>query len=149
MQGILFDLKDIVPGAEKRIHELGLEGRCRTEHGDFFKAVPEGGDIYFMKHILHDWTDEQATTILRNCRRALESNSESKRTGKVVLLEFVVPPGNELHPSKFIDIEMLFFPGGRERMEHEWRNLFAGSGFRLSRVVPTKSPFCVIEAEVA
>lgn len=149
MHGILFDLKDIVPGADKRIHELGLEERCLTEHGDFFQAVPEGGDVYFMKHILHDWTDEQATTILRNCRRALDSKRDGNRNGKVVLLEFVVPPGNQPHPSKVIDIEMLFFPGGRERMEREWRDLFAGAGFRLSRIVPTKSPFSVIEAELA
>jgi len=144
MQGVLFDLKDIVPGADQRIRELGLEKRCRTEHGDFFKAVPEGADVYFMKHILHDWTDEQATTILRNCRNAMNG-----RRGRVVLLEFVVPPGNEPHPSKVIDIEMLFFPGGRERMEEEWRALFAGTGLRLTRIVPTKSPFSVIEAEVA
>ncbi|MGH9516559.1 MAG: methyltransferase [Terriglobales bacterium] len=149
MQGVLFDLKDIVPGAEKRVRDFGLESRCRTEHGDFFKAVPEGGDVYFMKHILHDWTDEQATTILRNCRRAIEANPESKQRAKIVLLEFVVPPGNEPHPSKVIDIEMLFFPGGRERMEQEWRELFAAAGFRLTRIVPTKSPFSVIEAEVA
>jgi hypothetical protein len=145
MQGILFDLKDIVPGAEQRICELHLEKRCRTAHGDFFQSVPEGGDLYFMKHILHDWTDARATIILRNCRRALEGKSN----GKVVLLEFVVPPGNQPHPSKIIDIEMLFFPGGRERMEQEWRELFAGAGFRLSRIAPTKSPFSVIEAELA
>jgi hypothetical protein len=149
MQGILFDLKDTVPGADKRIHELGLQERCRTTSGDFFQAVPEGGDVYFMKHILHDWSDEQAVIILQNCRRALESNSDRKRTRKVVLLEFVLPPGNEPHPSKLIDIEMLFFTGGHERTEQEWRELFARVGFRLSRVVPTKSPFCVIEAELA
>lgn len=149
MRGILFDLKDIVPGAEKRIHELALKERCRTAFGDFFQAVPEGGDLYFMKHILHDWTDEQATTILRNCRRALESNRSQNRSGKVVLLEFVLPPGNEPHPSKVIDIEMLFFPGGRERTEQEWRELFAGAGFQLSRIVATKSPFSLIEAELA
>lgn len=145
MQGVLFDLKDIVPGADKRISQEGLQSRCRTEHGDFFKAVPEGGDIYFMKHILHDWTDEQAATILRNCRKALGD----RRSGKIVLLEFVVPPGNEPHASKIIDIEMLFFPGGRERMEQEWRDLFTSAGFRLKRIVPTKSPFSVIEAEIA
>jgi hypothetical protein len=146
MRGVLFDLKDIVPGADKRIQELGLQDRCRTENGDFFKAVPEGGDIYFMKHILHDWTDEQATTILRNCRRAFDN--QGKR-GKIVLLEFVVPQGNAPHPSKVIDIEMLFFPGGRERMEPEWRELFANAGFKLTKIVPTKSPFSVIEAEAA
>ncbi|HKW16843.1 MAG TPA: methyltransferase [Terriglobales bacterium] len=146
MKGVLFDLKDIVPGADQRIRELGLEKRCRTEHGDFFKAVPKGCDIYFMKHILHDWTDEQATTILRNCRTSFES--QGKRSGKIVLLEFVVPRGNEPHPSKVIDIEMLFFPGGRERMENEWRDLFSRAGFRPTRIVPTKSPFRVIEAAI-
>ncbi len=149
MQGVLFDLQDIVRGADERIRESGLQERCRTAFGDFFQAVPEAGDVYFMKHILHDWTDEQAITILRNCRRALDSKGHGNRTGKVVLLEFVVPPGNQPHPSKIIDIEMLFFPGGRERMEQEWRDLFADAGFRLSRIVPTKSPFNVIEADVA
>jgi hypothetical protein len=142
-------LHDIVPGADKRIRELELQERCHTAFGDFFQAVPEGGDVYFMKHILHDWTDEQATTILRNCRRALDSNRQESGTGKVVLLEYVVPPGNQPHSSKIIDIEMLFFPGGRERTEQEWRDLFANAGFRLSRILPTKSPFSVIEAEAA
>jgi len=95
MHGVLFDLKDIVPGADKRIHELGLKERCRTVSGDFFQAVPEGGDVYFMKHILHDWTNEQATTILRNCRTALNSKRDGNRAGRVVLLELIVPPGNE------------------------------------------------------
>lgn len=149
MCGILFDLHDIVPGADQRICDLALETRCSTASGDFFQSVPEGGDVYFMKHILHDWTDDQAITILQNCRRALESKRNRNLPGKVVLLEFVVPPGNQPHPSKIIDIEMLFFPGGRERMEDEWRNLFARAGFRLSRIVPTQSPFSVIEAEVA
>ena len=146
MQGILFDMKDIVPGADERIRQMDLQSRCRTEHGDFFKVVPAGGDVYFMKHILHDWTDEQATTILRNCRTAI---GDRNRNARIVLLEMVVPTGNQPHPSKVIDIEMLFFPGGRERTEPEWRNLFAAAGFRLTRLVPTDSPFHVIEAEVA
>jgi hypothetical protein len=145
LQGILFDLEDIVPGGSKRICEMKLEARCRTVHGDFFQSVPAGGDLYFMKSIIHDWTDELALTILRNCRRALEG----KANGKVVLLEFVVPPGNQPHPAKIIDIEMLFFPGGRERTEQEFRELFAKAGLRLTRIVPTKSPFSVVEAEVA
>jgi hypothetical protein len=142
-------LKDIVPDAEQRIAACGLADRCRTAFGDFFEGVPAGGDVYFMKHILHDWTDERAIAILRNCRRALDSTRNGSRTGKIVLLEFVVPPGNQPHPSKIIDIEMLFFPGGRERMEHEWRELLRAAGFRLSRIVPTQSPFSVIEAEPA
>jgi hypothetical protein len=65
------------------------------------------------------------------------------------LLEFVVPAGNEPHLSKLIDIEMLFFPGGKERSEQEFRELFAKASLRMTRILPTKSSFCVIEAEVA
>ena len=145
LEGILFDLEDVVGGAEHRICSLALEGRCKTVAGDFFKSVPEGGDAYFMKHIIHDWEDSKAISILENCRKALQG----KKNGKVVLLEFVVPPGNEPHFSKIIDIEMLFFPGGKERTEEEFRELFAKAGLRMTRVVHTKSPFCLLEAEVA
>ncbi len=143
--GVLFDLYDIIPGGQQRIKENNLDHRCRTASGDFFQSVPEGGDLYFMKHIIHDWEDSKAITILRNCRKALQG----KQNGKVVLLEFVVPGGNEPHMSKIIDIEMLFFPGGKERTEEEFRELFAKAGLQVTRIVPTKSPFCVIEAEVA
>ena len=144
MKGILFDLKHVVASGEQRIHEENLQGRCQVMHGDFFQSVPEGGDLYFMKSIIHDWPDEKAQTILRNCRRALEG----KKKGKVLLLEFLVPPPNQPHPAKVIDIEMLFFPGGRERTEEEFKELFAGAGMRVTRILPTKSMFSVIEAEV-
>jgi hypothetical protein len=143
--GVLFDMHDITPGGEERIKQNNLDHRCSTAAGDFFQSVPAGGDLYFMKHIIHDWEDSKAVAILQNCRKALQG----KPNGKVVLLEFVVPGGNEPHMSKIIDIEMLFFPGGKERTEGEFRELFAKAGLRMTRVVPTKSPFCVIEAEVA
>jgi len=143
--GILFDMQDIIPGGKRRMKESKLDHRCKTAAGDFFQSVPEGGDLYFMKHIIHDWEDSKAITILQNCRKALQD----KPNGKVVLLEFVVPAGNEPHMSKIIDIEMLFFPGGKERTEEEFSELFAKAGLRMTRVLPTKSPFCVIEAEVA
>ncbi len=145
VKGVLFDLPDVVGGAEHRICSLALDGRCRTVAGDFFQSVPEGGDAYFMKHIIHDWEDSKAIAILQNCRKALQG----KPKGKVVLLDFVVPAGNDPHFSKVIDLEMLFFPGGKERTEQEFRELFAKAGLRMTRLVPTKSPFCVIEAEVA
>lgn len=143
--GILFDMHDIIPGGQQRIKENNLDRRCSTTAGDFFQSVPPGGDLYFMKHIIHDWEDSKAITILGNCRKALQG----KPNGKVVLLEFVVPAGNEPHMSKVIDIEMLFFPGGKERTEQEFRELFSKAGLRMTRIVPTKSPFCVIEAELA
>src|SRR5205085_577849 len=109
------------------LEKLGVASRVRLESGDFFKAVP-AGDSYVMKHILHDWDDDRASTILRNCRAAMRD----PKHGKVILLEAVVPTGDRPHFSKVIDLEMLTLPGGRERTGQEWAALFARSGLRLN-----------------
>jgi len=140
MRGVLFDLEHVLVGARPVIESLGLSDRCDTVSGDFFEAVPEGGDAYIMKHIIHDWDDERATTILKNIRAAMN------RGGRVILLDSVVSPGNQPDFAKMIDLEMLLMPGGRERTEQEFRELFARSGFPLTRIIPTKSPLSVIEA---
>ncbi len=140
MRGILFDLDHVIAGAIPRIRELGLEGRCETVSGDFFKAVPAGGDAYIMKHIIHDWDDERPTTILRNIRAAM------KPGGRVILLDSVLQPANAPDFGKLIDLEMVVMTGGRERTEEEFRGLFERAGFALTRVIPTQSPLSVIEA---
>ena len=143
MQGIIFDLEHVLGATQEKIGVRGFKHRCRTVDGDFFQSVPQGGDAYLMKFIIHDWDDEKAGNILKNCRCALQG----KPHGKLLLVELVRPAGNEPHFSKIIDLEMLMFPGGRERTEDEFRALLANSGFRLTRIVPTKGPMCVIEAE--
>ena len=139
IRGKLFDLEHVVNGAKPRIGSMGLTDRCSVCSGDFFKAVPEG-DAHIMKHIIHDWDDEKATTILKNIHKA------SPADARVILLEGVIAPGNEPNLGKWIDLEMLLLPGGRERNEEEFRALFAGAGYRVTRFVQTKSPFFVIEA---
>ena len=141
MRGILCDLEHVVAGAGPTLGRFGVQDRCRTEVCNFFESVPTGGDAYIMKHIIHDWNDEKALAILRNIAAALGT-----KKGKVILIEAVVASGNEPHMAKFIDIEMLALPGGRERTEEEFRRLFERAGFRLTRVVPTKGPLCVVEA---
>ncbi len=140
MKGMLFDLDHVIAGAIPRLHALGLDGRCETRPGDFFKEVPAGGDAYIMKHILHDWDDEPALMILRNIRNAMNPG------GRVILLESVLLPGNAPDFAKLIDVEMLLLPGGRERTEADFRSLFERAGFTLTRVVSTDSPLSVIEA---
>ena len=140
MRGVLFDLEHVIPGAKQRIASLGQQGRCTTVSGDFFKAVPPG-DAYIMKHIIHDWDDDRAVQILANCRKGL-----SGPKGRVMLLEIVIPPGSAPHLGKVIDLEMLAMPGGKERTEKEYAELFARAGLKLTGVAPTKSPFSVIEA---
>jgi hypothetical protein len=140
MKGILFDLDHVVAGASQRIDEMNLDDRVELMPGDFFQSVPSA-DAYVMKHIIHDWDDEKALTILKNCAVHL------KPAGKVILIEAVLSPGNEPHMGKWIDIEMFMMPGGRERTEEEYRDLFNRAGLKLTRVVPTKSPLSVVEAE--
>jgi hypothetical protein len=107
---------------------------------DFFASVPEG-DAYIMKHILHDWYDDKATVILKNIAKAM-----GNKKGRVILLESVIPAGPQPDFGKFLDIEMLLFPGGKERTAEEFKALFASAGFSLTKIVPTKSPVSVIEA---
>jgi hypothetical protein len=108
--------------------------------GDFFKAVPPA-DAFVMKHIIHDWPDDKSTTILRNCRKA------ANPAAKLILVEMVIPPGNGPAPGKLLDLEMLVIASGKERTEAEYAELFSGAGWRLTRVVPTRSPTSVIEGE--
>ena len=139
MRGILFDLDHVLKGAKDRIEKMGLASRVQTVAGDFFQNVPTA-DAYVMKHIIHDWDDDRAITILKNCAVHL------KPGGKVILLESVLAPGNEPHLGKWIDIEMFMMPGGKERTEQEFKQLFEKAGLKLNRVVPTKSPLSVVEA---
>ena len=108
--------------------------------GDFFKAVPKGGDAYIMKHIIHDWDDDRSIAILRSIRAAMNPG------GRVILLESVLPAANVADLGKVIDLEMVVMTGGRERTADEFRRLFDRAGFTLTRVIPTKSPLSVIEA---
>jgi hypothetical protein len=93
-----------------------------------------------LKTVIHDWSDDLAKRILANCRRAMTPAS------RLLLIESVVPPGNQPHPSKFMDLNMLVLThGGRERTEREYRSLFASAGFQLARVIPTPSPMSLLE----
>ncbi len=139
MRGILFDSPQVIEGAKASIEALGISDRCELIGGDFFHTVPPGADAIILKWIIHDWNDEQSVAILKNCHRVLPDK------GKLILVEAVVPATSEPHFSKFIDLNMLVMTGGRERTEAEFRKLYEDSGFELARVVPTESPFSVIE----
>ncbi|MBD2705361.1 methyltransferase [Spirosoma sp. BT702] len=139
MRGMLFDPGAIVAEASDLLEAQGVTDRCEMIEGDFFQAVPEGGDAYLMKHIIHDWNDEQCLTILRNCRRSIVEN------GKLLVVEMVIPDGNEPSMSKLLDLQMLAILPGKERTANEYRALFQQSGFKLTQIVPTMSPYSIIE----
>ena len=124
MKGIVCDIAHVVEGAKPRIASAGLADRMQALPCDFFESVPAGGDAYVMKHIIHDWYDDKASLILKTIAKAMGATK-----GKVILLESVVAAGSTPDFGKFLDIEMLLFPGGRERTEAEFRSLFDGAGF--------------------
>lgn len=141
VKGVLFDAAEVIEGARPKIEAAGLADRIETVAGDFFKSVPEGGDAYVMKWIIHDWDDEKSNTILRNIRSRMQPNS------KLILVDCVVPETDEPHFSKFIDLNMLVMTGGKERTEKEFAQILEAAGFKLLRVIKTDMPHSIVEAE--
>jgi hypothetical protein len=140
LQGVLFDLPQVIERSRNHLVEQGVAARCRTETGSFFDAIPAGADAYFMKHIIHDWDDDDCVRILRNCKAAMPDHA------KLLVCERVVPPGNDPSLAKTMDLVMLVLTdGGRERTEEDFRNLFARAGLRLTRVIPTRTDNSILE----
>lgn len=139
MRGILFDLPHVVERARPNIEEAGLSERCQLLSGSFFEAVPAGADAYVMRHIIHDWDDAKSIAILKNCHAVMSPGQ------KLLLVESVIPPGNEPFMGKLLDLTMMLIPGGKERTEAEYRELYDQTGFDLVRIVPTDSEVSVIE----
>ncbi len=144
LEGTLYDRPNVVDAARAELESSEFGSRCRVAGGDFFAGVPTGGDVYLLKHIIHDWDDERSAVILRNCRDAMAAG------GRVLVIEGVMPPGNEPSNSKLWDVVMLALTsGGRERMEEEYAELFEKAGLTLTRVVPTNAVVSIVEAMAA
>ncbi|MCW5889509.1 MAG: methyltransferase [bacterium] len=143
LRGLLFDQPHVVARAGVAAADLG--DRLRVAGGSFFDAVPAGADAYLLKHVIHDWNDERATAILRNVREVVPAG------GRLLIVEGVYPVRVDTslasRGAAANDVNMLVCTGGRQRSEAEFRALYDASGFRLTRVVPTMAPVCVIEGE--
>lgn len=134
---VLFDLPHVIAAEQSAAAAQGHE----TASGSFFESVPQGGDAYVLKKIIHDWDDERAVSILKNCHAAMGG------TARLLLIEPVVPPGNTASFSKLVDLMMLVWTsGGKERTESELSTLLAVAGFSKLRFVPTACPLVIIEA---
>lgn len=139
MRGILFDLPHVVERAASDLKAAGLADRCELIGGSFFKPIPVQADAYHLRHIIHDWDDEDSLRILRNIRQAMPPQ------GRLLLVEHVLPAGDAPSSGKLLDLNMLVMPGGIERTEDEFRRLYELAGFRLNRVVPALDDLSVIE----
>lgn len=139
LHGILFDRSHVL--SRTRLGELGDDSRWKLVEGDFFKSCEPGADFYVLKYIMHDWDDEDAVRILRNVREAMAPG------GKVLVMDPVIPRGNEPHYGKILDlVNMAAYEGGRERTEEEFPELFAKAGLRMTRVIDTGFYISIVEA---
>jgi SAM-dependent methyltransferase len=142
LAGAILDRPEVVARAKVAVAERGLSSRCHVVEGDFFVAVPEA-DLYLLKHIIHDWDDEQSVVILSNCARALRPK------GRIVLVERVMPEDDRTSPTSLRDLNMLVLLPGRERTAREYAGLIARAGLRLDRIISNASAVSIVEASAA
>lgn len=140
LTGVLFDREPVLRG--HRLDDPALRGRWRAVPGDFFESVP-AGDLYLLKHILHDWDDDACVRVLRCCRDAMADG------GRVLAIDAVIPPGNDAHFGKVLDVQMMSLLDGRERDRADFEAVFARAGLQITRVLPTAGFISIIEATAA
>jgi O-methyltransferase domain len=143
-RGLLFDQDAVVAGASAVLGSYA--SRCTVQPGDFFQSVPAGGDVYTLSQILHDWSDERCLQILANCRAAMG------RGARLLVIERVLDdrPGQTIPMNFLADMHMMaMFPEAKERTPAEFGRLFRETGFGEPRLIPTRSPYCIIETRPA
>ena len=142
LRGTLFELPPVAELARPNVEAAGLSDRLDVRAGDVFAGeIPEGADAYILRHVVHDYHDDKTIEILTNCGKA----AGPKR--RLLLVEFVLPRGNEPNFGKWLDLMMLCY-GGKERTEEEYRIVYEAAGLELTRIVPTRMPISVIEGVV-
>jgi ubiquinone/menaquinone biosynthesis C-methylase UbiE len=140
-KGVLFDAPPVIEGARAKLEQAGVADRCQAIAGDFFKEVPGGADAYVMKWIIHDWEDQKAIAILKNCRKHMQPNN------RLLIVDCVVPDNDAPDFSKTFDLNMMVMTGGKERTEKEFSELLQASGFKLLRTIPTDFPTSIVEGQ--
>ncbi len=140
-RGVLLDTPGSVARAPGVFARYGVGDRIEIVPGDFFKAVPAGGDLYLLKNIIHNWDDRHCSEILRHIAGAMSPE------GRVLIFEMVVPDGGAFSAAKLLDIQMMAsMPGGKERTGQEYREMLEGAGLTCRRTIRTIAPVSIIEA---
>ncbi|MCX6268667.1 MAG: methyltransferase [Bacteroidetes bacterium] len=140
-RGILFDTPEALEKASEMLGRYQVENRTTIISGNFFNTIPETGDLYILKNIIHNWSDQQSVDLLTKISQSMVQN------GRLLIIEMVVPPGNKPSLSKLLDIQMMAtMAGGKERTALEYRKLLEQSGLTLTRIIPTIAPISLIEA---
>lgn len=140
LHGILFDQPGVASSAQPMFERAHISDRVEIASGSFFDEIPSDADAYMMKYVLHDWDDEDALLILKNCVKARRPG------GKILIIDNVIPEGNEPHQGKIHDIEMMVMTGGKERTVVEFEQLLNLAGLELIAITPTESSLSIVEA---
>ena len=140
VSGVLFDSERVIEVAPLHSASNDLGAWRQNIGGDFFESVPEGADVYILKNVLHDCSDDRAVRILKNCRRAMDAQA------KLLVIEIVLPLLDDPAFGNLLDLNMLVMSAGQERTKEEYRSLFEKSGLCLTRVIPTLAPVSILEA---
>ncbi len=141
VRGVLFDQEAVVQRAPDLLKREGIFDRCEIVGGSFFEQVPDGGELYILSHILHDWDDTESVQILKTCRRAMQHNKT------LLIIERVIEPDKPMVEAALSDLNMLVRLGGRERTRAEFETLLRDAGFEFSTQIPTRSPNRIVEAK--
>ncbi len=140
IRAVLFDLPSLVAGARMWLDSAGIGDRCEVIGGDFFESIPQDGDTYLLKDVLHNWEDDHAVAILKKCHAFMPHSA------KLLVIERIIPPGNTPSPGKLIDISMLVMTGGRERTEPEYRALLQMAAFSVEDILPSDAGINIVVA---
>jgi O-methyltransferase domain len=141
LDGVLFDLPVVIDGAPEVLGPLGVTERCKLIGGDMFQGIPDGGDVYLMSFVLHDWADDKAAIILANLRAAMTDEA------RLLVVEPLISEGPQAAQSIQQDFMMLVNGGGRERTAAEHAALLAQAGFRLTNMTPIHAGLCILHAQ--
>ena len=141
LHGVLFDAPPTIDAARPLLRDARVGHRCEAVPGDFFVSVPDGGDLYLLKGVVHGWDDARAAAILRNCRRVVPPH------GRLLVIEQVLPEAVADAPAVVqMDLQMLVMTGGRQRTAAELRTLLAEARLRVTRLIPTCTAVSLLEA---
>jgi hypothetical protein len=145
--GVLFDRPHVIEQAQQHLASAGLMHRCACMAGDFFEAVPGGGEAYVLKSIIHNWSDEQSTRILDNCRRVMPAGAKLLLVERIMPERLGVSATDQEHARG--DLNMLIVNASQERTAADFRALLASAGFHLTKIVPVGGEFSIMEATTA
>ena len=141
--GVLFELPAALAGAQRHLAAAGVADRCEFVTGDFFVELPDDGDAYLVKAVLHDWNNERAARILAVCHRAMRPDA------RLLLIERIVSDADGNPPEQagaIADLTMLVAHGAGERTRSQWTTLLDAAGFSIDRIVPVEGTIHLIEA---